>query len=41
MDDTGLKRLLEKADQYLTGGCLGSFRMPDEVATVFHRGEGS
>ena len=41
MDKTGLTALLEKADRYLTGGCLGSFRMPDEVATVFHRGEGS
>jgi glutamate-1-semialdehyde 2,1-aminomutase len=41
MDKAGLEGLLQKADRYLTGGCLGSFRMPDEVATVFHRGEGS
>ena len=36
-----LQSLLDKADRYLVGGCLGSFRMPDEVATVIARGEGS
>ncbi len=34
-------KLLERADRYLAGGSLGMFRMPEEVATVFHRGEGS
>ena len=33
--------LLNLADRYLVGGCLGMFRLPDDVATVFHRGEGS
>ena len=33
--------LLAAADQYLVGGCLGMFRLPDESATVFARGEGS
>ena len=36
-----LQALLDKADRYLVGGCLGSFRLPDEVATVIQRGEGS
>ncbi len=36
-----LQSLLEKADRYLVGGCLGSFRLPEEVATVIGRGEGS
>ena len=36
-----LRTLLDKADRYLVGGCLGSFRLPDEVATVIARGEGS
>lgn len=36
-----LQSLLDKADRYLVGGCLGSFRLPDEVATVIERGEGS
>ena len=32
--------LLAVANQYLVGGCLGMFRLPDEAATVFVRGEG-
>ncbi len=36
-----LRSLLDKADRYLVGGCLGSFRLPDDVATVIQRGEGS
>ena len=32
--------LLTAADRYLVGGCLGMFRLPDESATVFARGEG-
>ena len=36
-----MRNLLDLADRYLVGGCLGMFRLPDEVATVFHRGEGS
>ena len=36
-----LRSLLDKADRYLVGGCLGSFRLPDEVATVIARGAGS
>ncbi len=35
-----MRDLLDKADRYLAGGCLGSFRMPDEVATVIQRGSG-
>lgn len=41
MDCEEAGKLLERADRYLAGGSLGMFRMPDEVATVFHRGEGS
>ncbi|MDP6779120.1 MAG: aminotransferase class III-fold pyridoxal phosphate-dependent enzyme [Candidatus Latescibacteria bacterium] len=41
MDDTNAGRLLELADRCLAGGALGMFRMPEEVATVFERGEGS
>ena len=40
MEDQSLHNLLEKADRYLAGGCLGSFRMPDDVATVIQRGSG-
>ena len=35
------KELLEKADRYLVGGCLGMFHLPPEVAMVFVRGAGS
>jgi glutamate-1-semialdehyde 2,1-aminomutase len=40
MENKPMRDLLEKADRYLAGGCLGSFRMPDEVATVIRRGNG-
>ena len=40
MKNRSMRNLLEKADRYLAGGCLGSFRMPDEVATVMERGNG-
>ena len=40
MDNLSMRELLVKADRYLAGGCLGSFRMPDEVATVIQRGSG-
>ena len=40
MENQSLRNLLEKADRYLAGGCLGSFRMPDDVATVIQRGSG-
>ena len=33
--------LLHLSKRYLVGGCLGMFRLPDDVATVFQRGEGS
>lgn len=36
-----MQNLLDLAERFLVGGCLGMFRLPDEVATVFHRGEGS
>ena len=36
-----MENLLDLANRYLVGGCLGMFRLPDEVATVFQRGEGS
>ena len=41
MDSANAQALLERAQRYLVGGCFGMFRMPDEVATVFHHGEGS
>ena len=41
MESGQVGELLGQAGRYLVGGCLGMFRMPDEVATVFHRGEGS
>ena len=41
MGDRSAGQLLELADRYLAGGALGMFRMPEEVATVFERGEGS
>ena len=40
MNNLSTRELLVKADRYLAGGCLGSFRMPDEVATVIQRGNG-
>ena len=40
MENPSMRDLLDKADRYLAGGCLGSFRMPDEVATVIQRGNG-
>ena len=33
--------LIELSERVLVGGCFGMFRLPDEVAAVFHRGEGS
>ena len=36
-----MEKLIELAERYLVGGCFGMFRLPDEVAAVFHRGEGS
>lgn len=33
--------LLEKADQYLVGGCLGMFHLPRDVGFVVKRGSGS
>jgi len=41
MTDRALKDLLVSAKANLVGGCMGMFRMPDEVATVFHHGSGS
>lgn len=41
MDNENVQNLLERAHRYLVGGCMGMFRMPDGVATVFHRGQGS
>ena len=41
MNDKRAQNLLDLAGDFLVGGCLGMFRLPDEVATVFHRGEGS
>ena len=35
-----MEKLIELAERYLVGGCFGMFRLPDEVAAVFHRGEG-
>jgi len=35
------RELLEKADRYLVGGCLGMFHLPPEVAMVSVRGAGS
>ena len=40
MENRPIRDLIEKADRYLAGGCLGSFRMPDDVATVIRRGNG-
>ena len=40
MTNSSKRDLLSAADQYLVGGCLGMFRLPDEAATVFVRGEG-
>ena len=36
-----MQKLIDLAERFLVGGCFGMFRLPDEVATVFHRGEGS
>ena len=36
-----MEKLIDLAERFLVGGCFGMFRLPDEVATVFHRGEGS
>ncbi len=41
MSDEMLKDLLCRAGTSLVGGCMGMFRLPDEVATVFHHGSGS
>ena len=41
MTDEALSDLLTRANANLVGGCMGMFRMPDEVATVFHHGSGS
>ena len=42
MERTALQqRLIELSEGVLVGGCFGMFRLPDEVAAVFHRGEGS
>jgi glutamate-1-semialdehyde 2,1-aminomutase len=35
-----MEKLIDLAERYLVGGCFGMFRLPDQVATVFHRGEG-
>lgn len=35
-----MEKLIDLAERYLAGGCFGMFRLPDEVATVFQRGEG-
>ena len=40
-DEAAQRELLEKADRYLVGGCLGVFHLPPEVAMVFVRGAGS
>ena len=36
-----MEQLIEVAERFLVGGCFGMFRLPDEVAAVFDRGEGS
>lgn len=36
-----MEKLIDLAERFLVGGCFGMFRLPDEVATVFQRGEGS
>ena len=36
-----MQKLIDLADRFLVGGCFGMFRLPDEVAAVFQRGEGS
>ena len=36
-----MEKLIDLAERYLVGGCFGMFRLPDEIATVFHRGQGS
>ena len=42
MERAGLQQsLIELSERVLVGGCFGMFRLPDEVAAVFHRGEGS
>ena len=42
MERTALQQsLIELSERVLVGGCFGMFRLPDEVAAVFHRGEGS
>ena len=41
MGSDDLQNLLDRANRYLVGGCTGMFRMPDDVVTVFHHGEGS
>ncbi len=41
MTTPNTRQLLDQAEHFLVGGCLGMFRLPDEVATVFQRGEGS
>ena len=35
-----MEKLLDLAERYLVGGCFGMFKLPDEVAAVFARGEG-
>ena len=40
MENHSKQDLLAAADRYLVGGCLGMFRLPDESATVFARGQG-
>ena len=39
-DESPMGKLIDLAERYLAGGCFGMFRLPDEVATVFQRGEG-
>ena len=42
MERTALQQsLIELSERVLVGGCFGMFRLPDEVAAVFRRGEGS
>ncbi|MDA0746527.1 MAG: aspartate aminotransferase family protein [bacterium] len=41
MKTSNAQNLLERANRYLVGGCLGSFQMPSDVTTVFHHGKGS
>ena len=40
MERAGLQQsLIELSERVLVGGCFGMFRLPDEVAAVFHREE--